>query len=327
LTETLFTFLIVAFFGFLAAYFRHKQALSTLILAAVSLSCSVYVRPISYYLPFLVSLVLLAVLLVRYKKLKYLLHVVTFLFISVGLVAVWQVRNKIETGYSGFSAISDVNLYFYQAAAVRAKREDIPYLDMRHRMGYTDSELYFAEHPEQRLWSDAQRYVFMGQEGSRTILRHPGTYAAIHLNGIVRILFDPGSVDYLKIFGLYPASGGILGKVADQGLVSVVIGLLKSNPLVFWTQLALFVLLAAYYLLALLGLFGRSCPNVWARVALVAVIAYFVAISGGPHSYSRFRHPAMPFLCVLAGCGGVWILQSWRARVTRPRSPRVNEQH
>ena len=309
LTETLFTLLIVSFCFFLATYFRRQQALSTLILAAVSLSCSVYVRPVSYYLPFIVSLVLLPVLLVRYKKLKHLLHVVAFLVVSVGLVGLWPVRNKIETGYGGFSAISDINLYFYQAASVRAKVEGLPYLEVRRRMGYTDPDLYFAEHPEQLSWSDAQRYAFMGQEGAKTILRHPGVYAAVHMNGVVRILFDPGSVDYLKIFGLYPASGGILGKLADQGLVSVVLGLLKNNPLVFWTQLALFALLATCYLLAVLGLLGRSCPNVWARIAVAAVIVYFVIVSAGPHSYSRFRHPAMPFFCVLAGCGCTWLLR------------------
>jgi hypothetical protein len=51
------------------------------------------------------------------------------------------------------------------------------------------------------------------------------------------------------------------------------------------------------------GLFGRSPAGAWEKIALVALMAYFVAVSGGPHGYSRFRHPAMPFLCVLAGFG------------------------
>jgi len=93
------------------------------------------------------------------------------------------------------------------------------------------------------------------------------------------------------------------GRIVDRGLVPVVLGLLRDNPLVFWTQLTLFLLVAAYYLLAVLGLLGRHCPGFWAKAALVAVILYFLAISGGPQGYSRFRHPVMPLLCVLAGCG------------------------
>jgi 4-amino-4-deoxy-L-arabinose transferase-like glycosyltransferase len=303
LTETLFTLLVVASCFFLASYFRRKQALSSLILAALSLACSVYVRPVSYYLPVLVSLVLFPVLLLRYKRVKYLFHVAAFLVVSVGLSAAWQVRNKVETGYGGFSAISDINLYFYQAASVRAKVENLPFLEARRRMGYDDPDLYFAEHPEQLSWSNAQRYEFMGRAGAKIILSHPGVYAAVHMDGMVRILFDPGSVDFLKIFGSYPRSGGILGKVADQGLISVVLDLFTSNPLVFWTQIALFTLLAAYYVLALLGLFSRVCLCIWAKVTGAAVIVYFVAVSAGPQSYSRFRHPVMPFLCILAGCG------------------------
>jgi hypothetical protein len=110
-------------------------------------------------------------------------------------------------------------------------------------------------------------------------------------------------VDFLKVFQSYPRLGGILGDIADRGLVWVLLGLMKSNPLAFWTQFGLGVLLALYYLLALCGLFGKSCGGVWDRIALVAIFAYFVVVSGGPHSYSRFRHPAMPLLCVLAGCG------------------------
>jgi len=225
------------------------------------------------------------------------LHAVIFLAISMGLVAAWQVRNRIETGYRGFSAISDLNLYLYQGASAQAKAEGLPFRDVQQRLRT------FEGHPEHISWTEAQRYAFMRREGVRMILGHKLAYARIHLGGMVRILFDPGSVDYLKVFLSYPRLGGTLANIADRGLMPVVLGLIRGNPLVFWTQLALFALLAAYYVLALWGLFRRSLAGVWEKIALVAVITYFVAVSGGPHGYSRFRHPAMPFLCVLAGFG------------------------
>ncbi len=297
LTETLFAALVAAFIFCLAEYLKRRQALGTLLLAALALSASIFVRPVGYYLPILVTLILLPTSLVRFKKMKYALHAVAFLAVSFGLVFAWQARNRVETGYGGFSAISDVNLYLYQAASVRAKVEGLPFQEAKRRMGS------FEGHPEEPSWTEARRYAFMRREGLQWIARHPLVYARIHLGGMARILFDPGSVDYLKLFNAYPRLGGTISKIADRGLLRVVLGFLQSNPLVFWTQLALFALLTLYYLLALFGLWGRSCAGVWEKIALVALMAYFVAISAGPHGYSRFRHPAMPFLCVLAGCG------------------------
>ncbi len=304
LTETLFTSLVTAFFFCLADYFKRRQALGTLILAGLALSASVYVRPVSYYLPVLATLALLPALLLRFKKLKYALHAVAFLAASFAPLAAWQVRNKVETGYGGFSAISDLNLYLYQAAAVRAKVEGLPFQEAQQRMRL------FEGHPEHLSWTEAQESAFMRQEGVRVILQHPLVYAGIHLRGLVRILCDPGSVDYLKVFRSYPRLGGILANIEDRGLIPVVLGQLKSNPLVFWSQLALVALLALYYLLALFGLFGRDCAGLWAKIAIAAVVAYFVVVSGGPHSYSRFRHPVMPLLCVLAGCGLLSVTRS-----------------
>ncbi len=209
----------------------------------------------------------------------------------------WQVRNRIQTGYRGFSAISDLNLYLYQGAAAQAKAEGLPFRDVQQRLRT------FEGHPEHTSWTEAQRSAFMRREGVKMILEHPLAYTLIHLGGVARILFDPGSVDYLKVFHSYPRMGGTLADIADRGLLPVVLGLVRGNPLVFWSQLALFALLATYYVLALWGLFCRSRAGLWDRIALVAIIAYFVAVSGGPHGYSRFRHPAMPFLCVLAGFG------------------------
>ena len=297
LTETLFASLVAAFFFCLVDYFKGRQALGTLVLAALALCASVYVRPVSYYLPIPVSLALLLALLVRFKKIRYVLHAVVFLAVSLGPVAAWQVRNRIQTGYRGFSAISDLNLYLYQGASAKARAEGLPFRDVQQRLRS------FEGHPEHNSWTEAQRSAFMRREGVKMILGHPLAYARIHLGGMARILFDPGSVDYLKVFHSYPRLGGTLANIADRGLMSVVLGLISGNPLVFWTQLALFAMLAAYYVLALLGLFNRSRAGAWDRIALVAVIGYFVAVSGGPHGYSRFRHPAMPLLCVLAGYG------------------------
>jgi hypothetical protein len=49
-------------------------------------------------------------------------------------------------------------------------------------------------------------------------------------------------------------------------------------------------------------------------LVVVLVAAYLVFMSGGPQSLSRFRHPVMPELCVLAGYTLAVLVPRWVGR-------------
>jgi hypothetical protein len=49
-------------------------------------------------------------------------------------------------------------------------------------------------------------------------------------------------------------------------------------------------------------------------ILIIMIILYFFIISAGPESGSRFRVPVMPFLCLLAASGWVWLGGVVRAR-------------
>lgn len=83
----------------------------------------------------------------------------------------------------------------------------------------------------------------MDGEARRILLGSPLTYARIHLEGVARTMLDPGAVDYLKFFNLYPKRGGLLGKVVDVGFPHVIGLLLVQHPLVFWSSALLAPLL------------------------------------------------------------------------------------
>ena len=206
LAETLFTALIVASFFCLADYLKRRQSLLSVVLAAASLAASIYVRPVSYYLPFLVALVLAAALLLRHRKLAYLLHAAVFLAVSFGPLAAWQARNRAQTGYGGFSAITAVNLHHCQAASIRARLEGKSYQEVR-----------WEDHPEQSSWSAVQRYEVWKREGIGLVMEHPVLYAGIHLKGMARILFDPGAMDYLKVLGAAPRARRHAGQDRGSG--------------------------------------------------------------------------------------------------------------
>jgi hypothetical protein len=242
--------------------------------------------------------------------------------VTMGLIVPWQLRNKAETGYSGFSASAPLNMYFYLANSVLAAQQHVPFFEMRLRLGYNDvredqfgyinEDIYLARHPEQKSWTVAQRLSYINHEAVHILLGNPWTYARMHLLGIVRTMFDPGATNFLIFFKLYRLGGGLFGGLQDRGMVKTICATIVKNPLVFWSNTLLLPMELAYLLFACIGLFSkrlRSDPTV---LTALLILSYYVAIPGGSQAQARFREPAMPIISVLAAYG-LWLAgQRWR---------------
>jgi len=323
-TETLFSALAIVWLYFLLEYLD-RHLLRDLLLSGIVLAASVYVRPVGYFLPVVIAAGLAVwVLVTRDHKMHLMTHIAVFLGVSMLLTGVWQARNQLETGYSGFSGISSINMYFYLATSVLAAQQQVPFFEMQRRLGYRDKmqgrfgyldeRIYFERHPEQKTWALADRLNYMSREGEHILLRHPLTYSWIHLQGIVRSMFDPSATGLLKFFRLIPYEDGIFGKLVDGGIVNTMMELRLKNPLVFWANALLLLFQLLYLSFASLVLFSRRLIREPKVIAAILVVVYYLVISGGPAANSRFRHPAMPIICVLAGYGMCQVsrrLQTW----------------
>jgi len=317
LAETLFTCLTTLALYFLLKYLG-TRSLNKLLISAVALAASAYVRPISYFLPIVLTGFLLAwVVLKMQKNLRLLIHTGLFILVSMGLIGLWQIRNKIQTGYGGFAAISDTNLYFYQGASVLAAQQGVSYNEMRNKMGYYKEDIYLQFHPEQHRWERSHRYAYMRNKGVKILIDSPFTYAKIHLKGMIRTLLDPAATEYLKLYKLYPESGGLLGTIIDKGLIKTVLYLFKEKPLIFWSNVLLGILLIAYYLFGLGALVSKNFSFNAPTLAVLCIAIYFIIISGGPNSLNRFRHPIMPLTCVLGGYGLSLFLDKIRLTISK----------
>ena len=231
--ETLFTAMVMVGIYYLVRHLR-RQSLGNLLVWAGALAASVYVRPIGYFLPLIIAIGLgtWALVTQRQNKLRVLAHTCAFVMVSIGLTGLWQVRNKVETGYFGFSAIASDNMYFIGAASVLAAQQHVPYYGMRDRLGYQDQSKYFQEHPEQRTWSVAQRINYMNRAADHILLGSYLTYARIYFDGVIRAIFDPGSTEFLRFFDLYPKEGGLLTVEVDKGTIATIKALF-ADPLFF----------------------------------------------------------------------------------------------
>jgi 4-amino-4-deoxy-L-arabinose transferase-like glycosyltransferase len=303
-TETLFATVVMVSVYYLMKYLR-RQSLWDLLASAVAFAASVYVRPVGYFLPVILAVGLSVWVMItgQHNKRRLILQISAFVVVSLGFTSLWQVRNKVETGYSGFSGISSINLYFYAAASVLAAKQHVSWRKMQNRLGYQDKRIYFQLHPEQKSWPLAKRLKFMSQEADCILLRDPFTYARIHFEGVLRSIFDPGVTDFLKMFDLYPKQGGLLGVLVDEGTVRTMEALFFTRPLVFWSNVVLFPLLALNLLSACAVLFSKQLIRDPCVLGILLIVIYYLLISGGTNALGRFRHPTMPIISILAGYG------------------------
>lgn len=297
LTETFFTFvLMTGVYAFIKFLKNHENFY--LFIFAVYFTFLPYIRPVAYFLP-IIFLIFLG--LWSFQKKSFYPLAVFFLIFVVG-IGFWHWRNHRQANYDGFSSVSQVNLYFFQGAAVKAQLEHKPFSETQKEMGYLNTGLYNSLHPEQTGWPASKIYGYMGQEGLKLIREYPWIYFKIHMKGVLKVLLDPAANEWLKLFKLYPENGGLLSFFNDNGFLRTFKMILEDKPLLFWLNMGLACVLALYYLAAFLGLI-YSKGHGHQICLLLLVVLYFVLMSAGPQSMARFRHPVMPFISLMAGWG------------------------
>jgi hypothetical protein len=206
------------------------------------------------------------------------------------------------TGYGGISAIVDVNAWYFQAAAVKARLEGRPMVDVRMEMGY-EEELRLTEHPRERGVDQADHFRELGRKAGEVLRPHAWTYAKIHFAGLLKVMTNPGASGYLGIRNRNGGMRAVAGVYPEGGAVQAARDFRKMRASFLVANLALGLLLVAYYLAALRGLARIARRWTLGLTALALVGFYLVGVSGGANSVSRFRHPIMPLICLFAGLG------------------------
>ena len=315
MSETLFLAFFLLCLERLAAFLR-ERSLPVLAVAGLWLAAATFVRPVTYYLPIVLA-VGLFLALVRVPGLRWKAPAV-FLISVLPWLAAWQMRNWVETGYSGLSTVSEVNLFFFVAPDVMGSVEHRSLVEELNDSGYPDfrnlwilnsgqlylSQPYLARHPEQAGWNQSKRLAFMHFEALQVIRAHYGVYVRLCFHSLFRTLFEfgEGTFNLLVSPEIHPL--GLLQP--DQGLAHQVIALAKTSPWVTAEKLAFAIMLLGMYVFAARGVFRVDIRGacLW---LLVGTMLYFLAITAvagaGTIGNARFRIPVMPVICILAAAG------------------------
>jgi len=309
MSEALFLTLFLISMERLAMFLRgHK--LPVLAVAGLWLAAATFVRPVTYYLPVALALGLFLVM-VRVPGLRW--KAPALLLVSVlPWFAAWQIRNWIETGYSGFSSVTEVNLYFFVAADVKARMEHRPLRDVRIELGFPGGldygeqaylyEPYLALHPEQTRWNQAQRLAFMRSDALHSIGSHYGIYLRSCIESLSRVVFElgvgelhhrliPESIRENLSLSSVSAHGGILRSISD--------------PWVLAERAVFSVTLLGLYLFAARGAIHGDMHNtcLWMLFGISLYFLVITGLTGGGGGYPRYRLPIMPIVCIFASAG------------------------
>lgn len=315
--EAMFTAILMVGVYYLVKYLR-RQLPTDLLVSGSALAAAVYVRPAGYFLPLIVTCGLAAWMLGRaqHNKPGLIASLGIFVIVSGGPIGLWQLRNKVTTGYSGFSSVFTEDLYCCSAASVLASQQDLSYTDMQDRLGCYNLDVYFQDHPEQKTWPVARRFNYMNHAAERILLGSPLTYARIYFEGVLRSTFDPGSTEYVRFFDLYPKEGGLIDVAVNKGIVQTVEALFR-NPILAWSTVLMLAVQFMYISAACMSVSRRSILDP-AILAVLVIMVYYLAIPGGPAVWGRFRHPAMPLMSVFAAYGLISLF--WRSPETHSNS-------
>lgn len=310
--ETLFVALLLLCLERLLRFLADFE-IACLLQSGVLLALATFVRPVSYYLVVPLAIAV-AVCAPQREGLRWKAPAVLLMSV-LPCFAAWQLRNFIETGYSGFSSIVEKNLYFYQSAEIRAELDHVPLNEEQRKLGYPDEESYLTAHPEQRAWSRMQRLRFMKSEAAHILGQHPAMYLRSHFAGVAVVAFSPGATELLQLIDAYPPADEMPKRLVNDGVRSSIKEVALEHPGIALVMILFSGFTVLLYLTALAGLFPKR-KDTAALWVLAGTALYFLLISGGAQAVARYRLPAIPELCILAS-GGICALYGKTKRSRR----------
>jgi 4-amino-4-deoxy-L-arabinose transferase-like glycosyltransferase len=312
LSETLFTFVFVLFLRFLLRYFSSNATID-LVVCGLLLAAATFVRPVTYYLPLVLIVGLVARACWPTRRPFRLVQCGAFAIACWVPLGAWQVRNYQVANYSAFSASTDFNLYYHQAASAVARREGVTVLSVQDRFGRADGRAFDKVHPELRTASQAERYAFMGREGRRLLRQHLPESLKSQFSNALMISANPGATYLLNLAMRAPEPRS--ERPPGTGALGTARQMATETPVLFYTSLALSILIGMTYLLSMLGWLTSLKHRPLETMVLLGISAYLLAVSTGVIE-ARMRHPIMPIVCLLGGAGiaAVRPTRAWRPK-------------
>lgn len=254
----------------------HRRSPARAAASGLAIGVATLLRPLVQYLPFVFAILLLARRPTR--KLA-----VPFLIAALLLPGAWAWRNYRATGVFTVASIDGESLLLYRAlgaVVVSTKSPLDAIFALQKESGFYAPKLrlhipYVREALRGHVTANhAQRSQLFKRLALRKLREHPFAFAAIATSGVIELLFDD------------------LPLLAAQHVGGITMARLTLGPLS-----------AGFLLLAILGCRALLRRDRTLGILLVTALVYFVAVSAGPESESRFLVTFLPLYTAAIGMG------------------------
>lgn len=304
LSDGLFAILLTAALLLLIRFLKTGGNLSVALAASLT-AAAAYVRPIG--LLFIVIGAFALALRVRPWR-----AVAIFCCVSAALVAPWYVRNYVETGFAGFSSVSEHTLLFTQAAALEARVRNVTEGTAR-----TEIQTRYEQQLRQRQIApgSAGAERLKGEMARRILSQHPLLAFWLYASTSHPVLL-PSGTGILEQFGITSGNRGTLAVLHSSGLWSAAKHYFGSNTYAAAALIPELIVLALQYLACLVFVayhVSRRGPRL-SSVSLLAVLTVAALCFPGPGSVPRYRVPVEPLLNAAAGAGVLVLMNRFRRK-------------
>ncbi len=274
------SFLFIGFYCFYMWGTQRDTGPKWLVASALILGYATLIRPGNLLVPFILTAGMLLAYWLIYTVLQrktFIRQLAIFLLIANLLPALWIARNYAHTGEIILSLKSSELLYFYRAASIEAQLTNRTFTDVITE--YRAKEHAYQQENQKTIWVHAERWSNNGQQ---MILAHPDVMLKLAVKGLAMNMLGTSLSKAQEIERHYNWPGKI-----------------------FSTTLSVFILgtLTVMYASILVAIYRcRGDREALYIIGLCILITLALVLpSSGIESYSRFRVPAMPFLCLAAG--------------------------
>ena len=299
-TETLFTFFLVAGSAALVGFIR-SQRLIWLLISAIMYSGVVLARPIGQFLP-LVLIPLFVFAASSKQRSEALRKGLLFALVSLGLISVWVFRNHRVAGIWAVSNVGEYTLAYYSARNVLEDAED---LNREEAMAQIDAKISAHGHSENLSLAEVakrERQVALSIFG-----QYPLQTIEMYLDSMLQFLINPG-LD--NICAQLSRAGNVKGCEATKVISNP--SLVEKAQLKFGKMDNVQLVVAAWSVFFLFTVYALSSVGIYVLVknrqwfellSLGIIIGYLILLSAGGQTTSRFRVPTIPYWSVLASVG------------------------
>jgi hypothetical protein len=142
------------------------------------------------------------------------------------------------------------------------------------------------------------------------IRKNPWIYLNLRFNGTLSLLFHSSPLPSLSLFKVDVGSSGLNFDACrtvfyQKGFLAfIIVYFQKMQRVVVLTWIGLGIILFIYLALACRGFLSSKRPNNLPMIFSLSLAVYLLVIAGGPEGLiTRYRHPIMPMICILAGLG------------------------